>query len=127
MTKVELLITDLTKAKEKLKEAVNLPVTTINQDASIQRFEFTFELAWKLMQVLIKDNGIDTYGVKSIIREGAKLGLIDNPELWFDFLSKRNLSVHTYDEQIAQLVYAAAKNFVGVVEAFLEKAKSQNK
>jgi len=125
MTKVESLITDLTKAKEKLKEAVNLPTTTINQDASIQRFEFTFELAWKLMQVLIKENGIDTYGVKSIIREAAKLGLIDNPGIWFDFLSKRNLSVHTYNEQIAQLVYDAAKNFVGVVEAFLSKVAQQ--
>jgi len=125
MTKVESLMTDLTKAKEKLKEAVNLPTTTINQDASIQRFEFTFELAWKLMQVLIKENGIDTYGVKSIIREAAKLGLIDNPGIWFDFLSKRNLSVHTYNEQIAQLVYDAAKNFVGVVEAFLSKVAQQ--
>jgi len=125
MTKVESLMTDLTKAKEKLKEAVNLPTTTINQDASIQRFEFTFELAWKLMQVLIKENGIDTYGVKSIIREAAKLGLIDNPGIWFDFLSKRNLSVHTYNEQIAQLVYDTAKNFVGVVEAFLSKVAQQ--
>lgn len=27
-------------------------------------------------------------------------GFIDNPDMWFDFLEKRNLSVHTYKVDI---------------------------
>ena len=45
MTKLENLIKDLTKANERLKEAIGLEPTRIHKDATIQRFEFTFELA----------------------------------------------------------------------------------
>ncbi len=46
MTKLESLIKDLKKANQKLKEATRLKPTEIHKDATLKRFEFTFELAW---------------------------------------------------------------------------------
>ena len=103
MTKLQAQYGDLQKAFGRLKEAIILPRdVTINQDATIQRFEFTFELAWKLMQSIVVENNVNIYGVKTVIREAAKLDLIDDPTKWFEFLENRNLSVHTYKEEIAQ-------------------------
>ena len=87
----------------RLKEAVILPSdVTINQDATIQRFEFTFELAWKLMKTILETEGLEAISPKNVIREGATIGLIDDPQKWFGFLENRNLSVHTYKEEIAK-------------------------
>ncbi|MEK7495824.1 MAG: HI0074 family nucleotidyltransferase substrate-binding subunit [Patescibacteria group bacterium] len=125
MTKIQAQYEDLQKAFGRLKEAVILPSdVTINQDATIQRFEFTFELAWKLMQSIEVENNINVYGVKTIIREAAKLGLIDDPVKWFDFLKDRNLSIHTYKEELAQKVYQSAKEFIPFVDKLILKAKN---
>ena len=124
MTKLQAQYGDLQKAFERLKEAILLPSdVTINQDATIQRFEFTFELAWKLMKTIIEIEGLTAASPKSVIREGAVVGLIEEPKKWFEFLENRNLSVHTYKEEIAKKVYQAAKEFIPFVDKLILKAK----
>ena len=125
MTKLQAQYRDLQKALERLKEALLLPSdVTINQDATIQRFEFTFELAWKLMKTIIEIEGLEAVSPKSVIREGATVGLIEEPKKWFEFLENRNLSVHTYKEEIAQKVYQSAKEFIPFVDKLILKAKN---
>ena len=120
MTKTQSQIEDLKKALSRLKEAAALPSdNTINQDATIQRFEFTFELSWKIMQSMVNETIKEAYGPKQVIREAAKLGLITDPAKWFVFLQQRNLTVHTYREEIAKEVYASAKEFISYAEALI--------
>lgn len=123
MTKTHALLLDLKNASGRLKEATGLSVTPINQDATIRRFEFSFELSWKLMQSILAENGIEAYGPKNAIRESAKLGLIDNPQRWLEFLKARNLTTHTYKEELAKQVYKEAKVFVKTLEEFVKKAQ----
>ena len=75
------------------------------------------------MQSIGVENNVNIYGVKTVIREAAKLDLIDDPTKWFEFLENRNLSVHTYKEEIAQKVYKSAKEFIPFVEKLIIKAK----
>jgi len=124
MTKTQSLLEDLEKAYRRLKEAAGLNPTQINQDATIQRFEFTFELAWKLMQELGKESDRETYGPRNSIREAARLELIADPLIWFDFLKARNLTVHTYSEETAQEVYKKAKEFVPFVGKLIKNTKN---
>jgi len=125
MTKIQSQYEDLQKAFGRLKEAVILPSdVTINQDATIQRFEFTFELAWKLMKTILEEEGIKVVSPKNVIREGATIGLIDDPQKWFVFLENKNLSVHTYKEEIAQKVYKSAKEFISFADKLILKAKN---
>jgi nucleotidyltransferase substrate binding protein (TIGR01987 family) len=121
MTKLQSLIKNLKKANQKLKEAVSLEPTRIHKDAVLQRFEFTFELAWKTIQEYIKDQGFDCKSPKSCIREGARLELLKNPEDWFDYLKARNLISHTYNERLADKIYQKAKKFPKEVEELLGK------
>lgn len=120
MTKLQSQFEDLKKALYRLKEAALLPADqTINQDATIQRFEFTFELSWKIMQGIVNENIKDIYGPKQVIREAAKLGIIEDPVKWLVFLHQRNMTVHTYREEIAKEVYVSAKEFITFVDALI--------
>ncbi|OGD58792.1 hypothetical protein A3I57_01890 [Candidatus Beckwithbacteria bacterium RIFCSPLOWO2_02_FULL_47_23] len=124
LTKLQAQYHDLEKALKKLNEALKQPETELNRDATIQRFEFTFEMSWKIMQSIAKTNKPKLYGVKAIIREAAALGLISQPEAWLDFLEDRNLTVHTYKEELAKQIYANVKKFPKFVEELLIQTKS---
>jgi nucleotidyltransferase substrate binding protein (TIGR01987 family) len=121
MIKLERLIKDLKKANQRLKEAVKLSPTRIHRDATIQRFEFTFELTWKTIQEYIRDQGFDCNSPKNCIREGARLEAIDNPEDWFEYLEARNFIAHTYNEKLVDRVYKKAKKFPKEIDKLLEK------
>ena len=88
-------------------------------DATIQRFEFCFELAWKLMKAVLEYEGIEANSPRSCIREGWKQGLISDAEAWLEMMEKRNLSSHTYDENVAREIYHDVKEwYVGLLESF---------
>lgn len=87
-------------------------------DATIQRFEFCFELAWKLMKAVLEYEGIEANSPRSSIREGWKQGLISDAEEWLDMMEKRNLSPHTYDENVARDIYHEVRErYANLLEA----------
>ncbi len=120
MTKLENLKEDLSKANQKLKEASGLELTEINRDAAIQRFEFTFELAWKTIQEYIRDQGLDCKSPKSCLRTAAEIDLVENIEIWFEYLKARNLIAHTYNEKLSKEVYNNAVKFSAEVDNLLK-------
>lgn len=102
-------IEEYSKALKSLAQALSLPKNDIVRDASIQRFEFCIELAWKTAKKMM---GTTTSAPKQVIREMAQNGFIDEVEPWFEFLEARNMSSHTYDEVLADKVYAEAIRFL---------------
>jgi nucleotidyltransferase substrate binding protein (TIGR01987 family) len=106
----DLKLDELKKALDRLSEALALPKNDIIRDSVIQRFEFTVELSWKVLQRYIKASGIvEPLTPKNTFREAARLGLIKNPEAWIRFVDARNLSSHTYKESLAEQVYCSAQ------------------
>ena len=109
---LELNLSPFEKALRSLTEVFKEPQNAITRDAAIQRFEYTFELSWKVLKRYLKiNNNLDIFNVKDIFREGGKQGLIEKVEKWFEYLEARNLTSHTYDENIAEKVYTKAKEF----------------
>lgn len=99
---------EFAKALRRLEEALSLKKDDIVRDSVIQRFEFTVELAWKTAKKVL---GLTATAPRVVIREMAQQGVIKDPQLWFDFLEARNLSAHTYKEELAEKVYSVAKAF----------------
>ncbi|OOF59493.1 nucleotidyltransferase substrate binding protein [Rodentibacter myodis] len=65
----------------------------------IQSFEICHELAWKLMQDILREEGeTEILGSKSATRLAFNRGLITHGEIWLEMIKSRNLTVHTYDE-----------------------------
>ena len=122
-----LIITPLEKALTALAEALSAPKTDLNRDASIQRFEYSFELSWKLLKRYLSENStLIELSIKNVFREGAKLGMIDHLDKWFEYLEARNLTSHTYSEKTAEATYQAAKEFITDATILLTNLKKNN-
>jgi nucleotidyltransferase substrate binding protein (TIGR01987 family) len=109
------------KAVFRLEEALAQPKNDFIRDSVIQRFEFTVELAWKSAKKVM---GSQSIAPKVIIREMAAQGLVADPQVWFDYLEGRNLSSHTYKEDLAEKVYSLAKGSVSDFKDLLAKLKA---
>jgi nucleotidyltransferase substrate binding protein (TIGR01987 family) len=102
----------LTKALATLERAIQQPKNEFTRDSVIQRFEYSFELSWKLLQkVLEADKPLDDNSIKGILRESGKQKFIDSVEKWFEFQRARNLTSHTYNEDIAAEIFNIAITF----------------
>jgi nucleotidyltransferase substrate binding protein (TIGR01987 family) len=107
------ILAPLQKAIKSLKRALEQPVNEFTRDASIQRFEYTYELSWKtLKRYLAEETGVKEYNVKNLYREAGRQNLIDDVEAWFEYHVARNLTSHTYNEITALETYDTAKKFV---------------
>lgn len=94
-------------ALDRLAEALNSTHTApdILRDATIQRFEFTLELMWKLFRkVHLLRNVTVRRPFESILEAGAA-GWLQHREMWEQMLQDRNLTSHTYEEKDAEAVY----------------------
>lgn len=69
----------------------------------VQMFEFSFELAWKVLKDLLFYEGHDVKSPREVVRKGFEVEYIseDDCEVFLDAISKRNLLAHTYEEKTA--------------------------
>ena len=108
----QISISPLKKAADSLTLALQQKKDDFMRDAVIQRFEYTYELSWKLLKRYLEAlSNQREYNVRDIFREAGKQGLIDSVENWLIYHRARNLTSHTYDEIIAEETYVAAKAF----------------
>jgi nucleotidyltransferase substrate binding protein (TIGR01987 family) len=119
-------ITPLINAVARLAEALEdyraEPSRTIIRDGLIQRFEFTYDLAPKMLRRVLASRSeasreIDQMSFPALMRTAFEQGFVDEtwPE-WLEFRKKRNISSHTYDE-------VQAREVAEVIPAFLETAR----
>jgi len=95
----------------------------------IQNFEFTYEQSWKLMKRWLEENvgSEETDGVprKELFRLGLENGLITDIDNWMTFHRARNVSSHTYDQDTADEVFAAAVSFLPFAEDLLMRLEQK--
>jgi nucleotidyltransferase substrate binding protein (TIGR01987 family) len=101
------------------------------RDACIQRFEYTFELCWKMLKrqlelELPNPTEVDGYSYRQLFRIGAERGLVQYVEAWFDYRELRNITSHTYDEEKAAKVFQALPAFAGNAEELLARLKESS-
>ncbi len=106
-------------AADSFFSAMKEVTTDLTRDGAIQRFEYTFELAWKTMKRILRSSGSEVQHPRDVFREAAVAGLIDEPTLWFDFLEKRNKTTHIYKRTVAEEVFSAMPTFQREIEIFL--------
>ena len=107
----EIARTQYNRALDRLHEVVVLDESDIIRDSLIQRFEFTYELAWKCMFYWLLDQGEKVPEMqKPIIAAAFRCELIVDPKLWEDIKKQRDETSHTYDEDKAVNVTAFVRS-----------------
>lgn len=116
MSKLKAKLSNFHNALQRLKEAVfeleKSDASDVVRDGVIQRFEFTYELAWKTAKEYLEDLGImDRNSPKAVIKEIFAQKLISNEDIWLLMLRDRNMTSHVYKEEMAQEIADRIKNF----------------
>lgn len=126
-------VTPLEKAIDAMQRGISrstaAPEDEELRDAVIQRFEFTMDLSWKLIQRFLKDAGVPDSEIRTkrdLFREAARLGLIETPEKWFTYYEARNATSQTYNQEIANRVYRQALEFFHEALVLLNQLKKES-
>ncbi len=83
----------------------------LEQQGLIKSFEYTYELAWKTLQDLLKDKGYrDIVGPKPVIEQSFQDSYIADGEAWMRMHNSRNLTSHTYHQETAEEIVKKIKN-----------------
>jgi nucleotidyltransferase substrate binding protein (TIGR01987 family) len=102
----------------------------ILRDSAIQRFEYTYELAWKMMKRWLEINLGSTYvdGIsrKELFRLAVEHHLIKDSGQWFLYHGARNQTSHVYDEAVARDVFSVIGDFLRDVECFYAEIVKRN-
>jgi nucleotidyltransferase substrate binding protein (TIGR01987 family) len=110
VTRLSERISEFQQALSQLRKALAQPKNEYIRDSVIQRFEFTYELAWKMLKLKLAFEGIEATTPRAVFQEALQAGFIHDGNLWTDLQKMRNLSSHTYDEKLAEQVYDFVSN-----------------
>ncbi|WKT85144.1 HI0074 family nucleotidyltransferase substrate-binding subunit [Thermosynechococcus sp. JY1339] len=95
---------------------------TIIRDAAIQRFEYTLEAVWKAAQLYLREReGLDIASPKGVIRACLAVGLLTPEEgrLALKMVDDRNLTVHTYNETLADAIFSRLAQHAMLMDRWL--------
>lgn len=125
-------------ALDTLLEALNAheeePENRFIRDACIQRFEYSYELAYKFLRRYLEEAepipaDVSDLDFSGLIRLGFKRGILAAEWVeWKEFRNSRNITSHAYDEQKADAVLKEIPNFYVEARFLLRQIKKrQNK
>ena len=126
MEKLERRIKDAEKALRTLKEISQEPYSVVVRDAAIQRFEYTFEAFWKFLREYLGEyEGIRCNSPKSCFREALSVGLISEEKTvtCLEMTDDRNLTSHTYIEEVAEQIFRKISNYGKLMEDIFNLVK----
>lgn len=95
------------KALAVLSNAIQLSeerqLSDLEQQGLIQAFEFTYELAWKTLQDILREKGHPDLngGPAVVISKAVEDGYIKDEEAWKELKKSREMTSHTYDDETA--------------------------
>lgn len=106
MKKIENYLKAVQRLDEANTEYRKHPDNDVIRDGLIQRFEFTFELAWKASKEYLIDQGFsnDLHFPKQVLRAAYENHMIDDEAVWLKMLSSRNSTSHIYDDRVAAAI-----------------------
>jgi len=123
-----ILTESLLNAINRLDEALQLPADDIVRDAVVKRFEFTFEISFKLLTRALREfynkDSEETY--LNVLKQAFSVGIIQDQEVWKQAKKARNYTAHNYSMQAADANYALAPHFLREARFLLAKLDEFN-
>lgn len=121
--KIKNKLANLKKALDSLGAVCSKPLDNekIIIDATVQRFEFSYELFWKTLKVLLEKEGMEATTPKNILQEAYRFHWITDEKIWLMMLKDRNITSHVYNEKEAVAIYERIKTYYPEMKTVYEK------
>ncbi|GFO98131.1 nucleotidyltransferase substrate binding protein [groundwater metagenome] len=119
MEKLRIVVEQAGRALTTLKEITQEPYSVIVRDAAIQRFEYSYEIFWKLLKEYLREReGIICDSPKSCFKEAFKVKLFTEEETIkaLEMTDDRNQTAHTYHEEVAMEIYPKIKGYYELMD-----------
>lgn len=118
---------NLSKAFSLLAEAAEATeLSRLEQEGLIQRFEYTFELAWKTAKDYLEAQGIAATYPRDVLKQAFQSGLVRDGETWLDMLESRNMLAHTYDEaRFNEAVERVRERFFPAIRDLVDRLQAE--
>jgi nucleotidyltransferase substrate binding protein (TIGR01987 family) len=121
-------VTAADKALATLREALAMPHSVVVRDASIQRFEYTYEVSWKALKAYLRDvEGLACASPNQCFREALRVGLASAPDAdsLLQMTADRNLTAHTYVEAIAERIHQRLPRYADLLATLLAAIRAR--
>lgn len=96
-------------------------------DSTIQRFEYTYELAWKTIRrtlELMSGAPLDEAGRRELFRIAHEAKLIQDQSVWVGYHRARNMTSHAYDQSVADHVLTVIEPFAKDTQALIDRLEA---
>ena len=124
MERLILKYKDAFNALKTLEAILKEPFSMIVRDATIQRFEYTFEALWKFLKEYLKEKeGIVSNSPKACFKEIFSLGFLTEEETvrCLEMTDRRNDTSHTYKAEVSKLIYSKIKGYYTLMKNLLDQ------
>lgn len=119
-----------------LREAIEITLeretTQLEKEGIVQRFEYTWELAWKTLKDYLEHTGIilETVTPSATIKAAFAANIIQEGDVWMQALDARNLMSHVYDfKSFNKVIDDIAAKYLNILDDFyhdmLEKTNEE--
>lgn len=118
----------LGRAIDALKEVLDLPnVDKVSylRDATIQRFEFTIELYWRVLKKFLAHEKIDAVTPRDVFNKAFQYHLIDDDVFWVSMLDDRNSTSHIYSEEQSLVIFMRIKDYHPIMRHTYERLQKK--
>ncbi|MDN5862896.1 MAG: nucleotidyltransferase substrate binding protein [Salinisphaera sp.] len=114
----------MAQALRRLREAVALQAPSrLEVDGAIQRFEFSYELAWKALRNALATEGREVNSPRQSFRAAYQLDWIEDEGPWLEMINDRNLTTHTYNEKLAQQIHGRIPDHLNAMETLYSRLR----
>ena len=128
-------------AVEQLEKSMSFyhsPMAAENKDlkeqfraATIQAFEFTYELAYKMIrrqlaQIVANPAELSEMSFMDLMRTAQEAGLVRDAVAYRVYREKRNITTHTYDAEKANAILSLVDSFLGDMHHVLDELRRRN-
>lgn len=123
---LKLKLQEFKKALDTLKETLDMfdLKNILVRDATIKRFEYSYELCWKTSKVFLKEQKGDlVVGPKECFKTLGKYGFLSAEEIekLLGMVDDRNETTHAYGEKFVQELYPRIKKYYELMARIYEK------
>lgn len=117
-------LSPIVKAQKVFEQFRQDLTTEKDKTATVQAFEFCYELCWKLMNRVLQARGVTVGFARDTFRKAVHEHLIEDPELWIRFQNARNLTSHSYNQESLEEIVLIFDTFSVEMDKLIKKLKS---